>query len=1762
MKKRVISFVLAIVLLCGINVTPVYASGRYTVENRNNVTGEYIVSEARKWAGVGATYWSGTEPWEASIYWRTGFTYNGQTSFDCSGFVGRVLNDCGFRTKNHTPSYGTCVLSQTYGSGYIGISIEELVQGGTDISVAVNKAKNGDYTDLRVGDIIGWTSGSLGRHIIIYAGLKNGTPWMVEFTGSGFLDRAITSKYQSHFQYGARYVICDHKYEGCGVCSRCETVYNWESTLTTAEIGRYKILDDFTPRTDQPYDAATKADFCMVIGATVDVVGVYTNAFGNKWYKFKSGSKTYYGFHDDFQLVQYFDQAITGTITSPAEGATIPKADYTLKGKVTSTNYPIQRIEAFLDGHWYAGVTLGDKMSYSLEGSSMDTELDFASLSPGHHWVTIRARDIHRESTEIICTQNFYISENNNNYTLILDGNGGSSIGSITVSSGSTVTIPSTIPTRFAYNFEGWATTSTGRATYQPGDIVSFSGDKTLYAVWGSWTIGYQESSTYQLTTSYSGVGAYFAFTVPRSGNYIFHELNSSEVDSVITLYDSNGIQLDYDDDGAGNVKFLLEYYLSSSDTYYVHIAPFGTTVSGTICWGVELEAPDYEYTIVNDEVTITGYTGLGGDIVIPSEIGNYPVTTIESCAFKNCDALSSVIIPDSVTTIGSYAFQYCYGLTDVKIGVGVTSIGDYAFHWCSKLTSVDIPRNVTTIGKSAFSVCLELNSATISDGVTSIGDYAFYSCSKLTEVFYTGTGDQWRNISIGGNNTSLIEAGIRFAGDIFTYVVENGVAIITGYSVPFYDPNEIIIPAELEGFTVTEIGGDAFWLKTGLTIVTIPDSVTAIGDSAFYGCVNLTDVYYNGTQTQWNAIDIDFLAGNDPLLNAKLHVAKEPQVEDYEYTVENGSVTITGYTGNGGDIIIPSVIDGCPVVTIKNGAFQNCTNLTSVTVPDSVTTIYTSPFTGCTNLTGIWVDANNLIYSNDNRGVLYNKNKTTLYLAPGGISGEYVIPDSVTALWHQAFTNTSGLNAVTIPASVTTFGDNVFANSGLSSVILADGLRTIGMCAFMNCDNLASVTIPGSMASFGGYTFEGCDSLTSVAIVDGVNTILQSAFVDCVNLTTVTMGSSVTAIDRNAFKGCDNLNDVYYSGTEEQWNAITVGRNNESLLNATLHFTDAPDAADYEYAIENGEAIITGYTGNGGDITIPSILDGFPVTAIDDWAFGFCENLTAVTIPEGVMTIGRYAFRNCSNLTTVSVPNSVVEIGRAAFDYCSNLKRIYVGESNTAYSSDQHGVLFNQDKTILILAPGGLSEEYRVPVGVTTIEDIAFAGCSSLTSVVIPDSVTSIGECALNGCEALSAIWVDKNNATYSNDDFGVLFSKDKTSLIKVPNRISGDYTIPDGVITIGDYAFNGCGILTGVTIADSVTTIGYEAFGWCEGLSAIAIPDSVTTIDCYAFETCTNLALISIADSVISIDTGAFYDCTGLTDVYYSGTEAKWNAMEIGEDNEPLLDARIHCMTVSNGEEMFATLQEALDAYETGIIQLQADVDSITVTKNAVVDLNGFSIASVSVTAGELTVLDSKTDDFTVVDGDYGKIAAISGNVKAADGYIAITEEDGASYHKVSLETTDMTLRSADAGIYFNCLFNGDEVVQENVTTCGVVLSLKATPEIGASGSAYSVFHKFATGADTPGTLLQNVMKETCTVTQNNRRAEMQVYGRAYIQVGDTYIYGETVSRSFREQVELVDEAWSTLTDEQKTEVLAMYNTYKEAMSTWTIPNIKNNI
>ena len=267
--------------------------------------------------------------------------------------------------------------------------------------------------------------------------------------------------------------------------------------------------------------------------------------------------------------------------------------------------------------------------------------------------------------------------------------------------------------------------------------------------------------------------------------------------------------------------------------------------------------------------------------------------------------------------------------------------------------------------------------------------------------------------------------------------------------------------------------------------------------------------------------------------------------------------------------------------------------------------------------------------------------------------------------------------------------------------------------------------------------------------------------------------------------------------------------------------------------------------------VTIP---DG--ATSIGEYAFFQCRNLTNVTIPDSVSSIGYNAFVVCEGLTGISIGSGVTNIDSTAFDGCFNLENISVSENNTAYAS-LDGILYNKAETDIILVPQAVKGDIVLPDGLTSIGHLAFANCSRLTSVTIPDSVIDISY-AFHDCSGLMCITVSDNNPAYASVD-GILYNKAKTEIIHVPQAIKGEVIIPDGITSIENWAFNGCRELTSITIPKSVTEIGAFAFNGCSGLTSMTIAESVT-----------------------SFGDDAFYLCENLSSITFNGTIAQWRAIK----------------------------------------------------------------------------------------------------------------------------------------------------------------------------------------------------------------------------------------------------------------------------------------
>ena len=294
----------------------------------------------------------------------------------------------------------------------------------------------------------------------------------------------------------------------------------------------------------------------------------------------------------------------------------------------------------------------------------------------------------------------------------------------------------------------------------------------------------------------------------------------------------------------------------------------------------------------------------------------------------------------------------------------------------------------------------------------------------------------------------------------------------------------------------------------------------------------------------------------------------------------------------------------------------------------------------------------------------------------------------------------------------------------------------------------------------------------------------------------------------------------------------------------------------------------ITGCDREVTEADIPSRIDGVLVTSIGGGAFSSCSNLTSVDIPDSVTTIGARAFSR-SGLTSVDIPDSVTIIGGGAFEECSNLTSVVIPDSVTDMGPSAFAGCSSLTSVI-------------IPDSLPYIEGRVFSGCSALTSVVIPDGIGLIGGSAFSGCSSLASVVIPDSVWMISEGAFSGCNSL--TSVV-----------IPNNVNSIEDYAFDGCASLTSMVIPNSVRGLGDYAFRGCSSLTSAVISNQVTSIGLGVFRNCESLTSVTIPDSVKSIGNYAFRDCNELECVYYSGTQAQWDAIEIGKYNEPLLNAEV---------------------------------------------------------------------------------------------------------------------------------------------------------------------------------------------------------------------------------------------------------------------------
>ena len=813
------------------------------------------------------------------------------------------------------------------------------------------------------------------------------------------------------------------------------------------------------------------------------------------------------------------------------------------------------------------------------------------------------------------------------------------------------------------------------------------------------------------------------------------------------------------------NRKAQIIRYMGSKDTLAVpEKINGGTYTINSIDGYAFYECKALKAIDIPSTITEIGYYAFYGSSNI--ELLTYNTDAIGN-NFQNSSSLKKVVIGNNVTKIDDWTFSHT-GLEEITFSKSVKTVGSNAFAGCSKLKKADfasieslcaiefdiydsnpmeithslyvngeevvdayIPNTVSSIGSHAFSGCSNLTSVAIPKSVSGIGENAFLNCSNMT-IFCEAKSqpEEWNEkwnpddrpvvwglytdkkiwqAAITPNNSEYgnVEGG--------GYVIDNTETIITatpadGYHFAGWNDKNTDNPRALK-------------VTADTALTALFEAHTVVVDSAVAATTTSTGLTEGSHCSVCGKVLVEQIV--IPKLDNGGGTPEPPVESDFTYSITsntNRTVEVTGYTGSKTDITIPTkaTIDGVEYTVTGIGAYslQGCSDITSITIPNTVTTISNNAFVNCTSLASI------------------------------------SIPNSVTTIGGYAFYNCKRLTSLTIPKSVTSIGyglcsfcedlAKIVVESGNSSYVAVDGvlydIDKTQIVMYPVGKDARSFDFPETVTSTTRSAFRGCTNLRSVTFNDKLTTIGGYTFNGCNNLSSVFIRKTVTTIGDNAFMGCSNLTiyceaDSQPSGWDSSWNSSgcpvvwgsSSGNNGE---NNNQEF----NPEDFSYGIISFSKMtveIDGYTGTSSNIVIPSTVvlggDEFTIVSIADETFKDCDNLVSVTLPSTITSIGDAAFQNCSNLESVSLPNTIETIGAGTFAECSSLKSVEIPNTVTFIGN---GAFAESGLTSIV-----------IPNSVTDISSYAFRDCADLASVEIPNSVATIGMCAFENCSELGTV-------------------------------------------------------------------------------------------------------------------------------------------------------------------------------------------------------------------------------------------------------------------------------------------------------------------------------------------------------------------------------------------------------------------------------------
>ena len=910
-----------------------------------------------------------------------------------------------------------------------------------------------------------------------------------------------------------------------------------------------------------------------------------------------------------------------------------------------------------------------------------------------------------------------------------------------------------------------------------------------------------------------------------------------------------------------------------------------------------------------------------------------YSVTTIGPLAFGDCNSLETISLPATVTDISGNAFT---GTSIATIEVDAGNPVYDSRNGCNAIIETAtnklitgckntiVPNGITSIGISAFENCSGLTSITLPASLTSIGEYAFLNCHGLTVINSLAVTPP----SIESNSfMNLTPGNIKVfvpCGSLADYQDSDwgGFDLVEDCNIEFVDPYvEALCVAnwdtngdgglsyteaaavtdlgevfrhnyyirdfnELQYFIgLTEIGAFAFSGSAWFRSVTLPSTVTTIGRQAFYNTF-LTQVTLPASVQS-----IDFLAYGD--CHALVSVTLPASVTYLNGNPFSYSYNLTSITVDANNPVYDSrdncnaiikkatntLVTGCQstvipntVTTLGDYSFSGQIEITSITLPASVTQLNTGVFENATGLTEIHVEATTppmMEYE-----VFYGLDLDDIrVVVPCGTLEAYrndyewgqfqnlfdpcaniVFADATVKALCVANWDTNGDGELSYgeAAAVTSIGTTFkkMAITSFEELQYFTGLTELDALAFNQCGQLTSIILPNTITSIGHDAFTACNVLSSINIPSSVTTIGYTAFSSCRALTSITLPASVTSIGYGPFKGCTALESI----TVEADNPI---------------FTDGDGNA-----IIKTSGISVSLIAGCKNTVIPN-----NVINIDDYAFSDINTLTSIAIPNSVVTIQQRAFSNCTGLTDVVIGAGIRNIYDYAFQACTGLQSLTVWAATPPYLSSNLNPFQNVSTAIPVYVPCGTVEAYQAANGWSSFtniqaspEFICFADANVKAICVAHWDTNGDGELSYAEAAAVTNLGdVFKENPTITSFDELQYF----TSLGDIAtNAFYGcialsSIILPTNVTSINSMAFQGCIALQSIAIPDATTEIMLHAFMNCTSLTQVNFGNGLTTIGDNAFKNCAALTSLTLPASLTTIGNATFEGCTGLTEM-----------------------------------------------------------------------------------------------------------------------------------------------------------------------------------------------------------------------------------------------------------------------------------------------------